>query len=127
MSAKTHPSAKLPRKSTLAKAPSEQSVRQASLIEELAPPPRRTALSDDAFFTRLDWTDLAVLHGRDTPLGRAVRRAQLHFPDEEISNAMHGHSKTVTLAVIGTEPMFLNAAMVADVLVHEFELGTVQG
>ncbi len=63
-----------------------------------------------------DWSDLAVLSGSGTRLGRAIRKAQLYFTDEELSSAIEGRSKTVLLTVVNDELAFLNAAMIADVM-----------
>ena len=63
-----------------------------------------------------DWSDLAVLSGSTTPLGRAIRKAQLYFTDEELSSAIEGRSTTVLLTVVNDELAFLNAAMIADVM-----------
>lgn len=63
-----------------------------------------------------DWSDLAVLSGTATRLGRAIRKAQLYFTDEELSSAIEGRSRTVILTVVNEELAFLNAAMIADVM-----------
>lgn len=63
-----------------------------------------------------DWTDLAVLTGTDCALGRAVRRAQRYFSDEELSAAIEGRSRDVLLTIVDDEPVFLNAAMITDLI-----------
>ncbi len=77
------------------------------------------AIADDAVFGRRDWTDLSVLVDRNTPLGRAVRKGQFYFSDAELNDAIHGRSSTVILTTVDNEPVFLNAAMMSDVMIGE--------
>jgi hypothetical protein len=74
---------------------------------------------EDALFGGKDWSDLAVLTDAGSPLGQAVQVAQRYFTDDDIAAAMQGESDSVTLVVVDTQPAFLNAAMLADVLVGD--------
>ncbi len=76
-------------------------------------------IQDDEIFGGRDWTDLSNLVDRNTPLGRAVRNGQRYFTDVELNDAIHGRSATVILTTIDNEPVFLNAAMMSDVMVGE--------
>ena len=74
---------------------------------------------NDTVFGGRDWTDLSVLVDRDTPLGRAVRKGQCYFTDQELNDAIQGKSRTVILTTVDNEPVFLNAAMMSDIMTGE--------
>lgn len=78
-----------------------------------------SAVENDVIFGGRDWTDLSVLVDRNTPLGRAVRKGQHYFTDAELIDAIHGKSKTVILTTLESEPVFLNAAMMSDIMTGE--------
>jgi len=60
--------------------------------------------------------NLAHLSTGDTPLARAIRQAQRYFTDHDLIAAIEGRSKTILLTMIDDQPVFLNAAMIADVM-----------
>ncbi len=60
--------------------------------------------------------NLAHLSTGDTPLARAIRQAQRYFSDHDLTAAIEGRSKTILLTMIDDEPVFLNAAMIADIM-----------
>lgn len=60
--------------------------------------------------------DLTVLGAGDSPLARAIARARRYFSEEDLRAAIEGRSKTVILTTIDDEPVFLNAAMIADIM-----------
>ncbi len=78
-----------------------------------------STVEDDVIFGGRDWTDLSVLVDRNTPLGRAVRNGQRYFTDAELIDAIHGKSKTVILTTVEDVPVFLNAAMMSDIMTGE--------
>ena len=60
--------------------------------------------------------DFEILKKSPCALGQAIRRAQCHFPDAEIEAALNRLSKTVLLTIVDDDLVFLNAAMIADVM-----------
>lgn len=75
-----------------------------------------TAPVNDVLFGGKDWNDLAVLMDDESLMGRAVRTAQRYFTDEEIGEAMNGNSRDVSLRIIDAVPVFVNAAMLSEIM-----------
>lgn len=68
------------------------------------------------FYDLRDWSDLSLRVDPNSKLGRAIRLGRRYFTDEELIAALDGSSRDVTLTVIDSIPVFVNAAMMTDAM-----------